>query len=183
MKCKRSNWKSVSPGSDNCWSDKPSSDPGMISVTRFGHTCHLPFNGSHFPLKWAHARLEVPDVTPDPVFSRTLRGVVGVVSCVGVVVVGGVRVVLATSFQHRQPVREIWAHTWWRHQMETFSALLGHLCGEFTGHRWIPCTEASDAQLWGFSLICAWINGWVNNRGAGDLRRHRAHYDVTVMIY
>ena len=32
-----------------------------------------------------------------------------------------------------------------------------------------------------FSLICAWINGWVNNRVAGDLRRHRAHYDVTVM--
>ena len=32
-----------------------------------------------------------------------------------------------------------------------------------------------------FSLICAWINGWVNNRGAGDLRRNRAHYDVTAM--
>ena len=28
------------------------------------------------------------------------------------------------------------------------------------------------------TLICAWINAWVNNRGAGDLRRHRAHYDV-----
>ena len=32
-----------------------------------------------------------------------------------------------------------------------------------------------------FSLICAWINGWVNNREAGDLRRHRGHYDVNVM--
>ena len=32
-----------------------------------------------------------------------------------------------------------------------------------------------------FSLICAWINGWVNNREAGDLRRHGAHYDVIVM--
>ena len=32
-----------------------------------------------------------------------------------------------------------------------------------------------------FSLICAWINGWVNNREAGDLRLFRAHYDVTVM--
>ena len=38
------------------------------------------------------------------------------------------------------------------------------LCGEFTGHRWMP-----------------WINGWVNNGEAGDLRRHRAHYDITVM--
>ena len=32
-----------------------------------------------------------------------------------------------------------------------------------------------------FSLICAWMNGCVNNRMAGDLRRHCAHYDVTVM--
>ena len=34
-----------------------------------------------------------------------------------------------------------------------------------------------------FSLNCAWINGWVNNREAGDLRRHRAHYDVTAMLW
>ena len=33
-----------------------------------------------------------------------------------------------------------------------------------------------------FSLICVWINGWVNNLEAGDLRRYRAHYDVTVML-
>ena len=32
-----------------------------------------------------------------------------------------------------------------------------------------------------FSLICARTNGWVNNRNADDLGRHRAHYDVTVM--
>ena len=32
-----------------------------------------------------------------------------------------------------------------------------------------------------FSLICAWTNGWVNNRDAGDLGRHRSHYDVTIM--
>ena len=51
----------------------------------------------------------------------------------------------------------------------------GPSCGEFTG----------DKGLWGgalmFSLICAWINGWLNNREAGDLRRHRDQYDVTVM--
>ena len=34
-----------------------------------------------------------------------------------------------------------------------------------------------------FSLICAWINGWVNNRGGGNLRRHRAQSDVIVMRY
>ena len=32
-----------------------------------------------------------------------------------------------------------------------------------------------------FSSICTWINGWVNNREAGDLRRNRADYDVIVM--
>ena len=26
----------------------------------------------------------------------------------------------------------------------------GHLCGEFTGPRWIPHTKASDAELWCF---------------------------------
>ena len=53
--------------------------------------------------------------------------------------------------------------SWWRHQVETFSALLALLCGEFTGHRWIPFTKA------------------MNNRDAGDLGRYRAYYDVTVI--
>ena len=34
-----------------------------------------------------------------------------------------------------------------------------------------------------FSLICAWMHGWVNNREAGDLRRQRAHYDFIVMWF
>ena len=34
-----------------------------------------------------------------------------------------------------------------------------------------------------FSMICISINGWVNNREAGDFRRHHAHYDVTVMLF
>ena len=55
------------------------------------------------------------------------------------------------------------------------------LCGEFTGHRWIPSTKAGDAELWCFLWSAPWINGWVNNREAGDLRRHRAHYDAIVM--
>ena len=32
-----------------------------------------------------------------------------------------------------------------------------------------------------FSLICIWINDWVNNREAGDLRRYCTHYDVIVI--
>ena len=34
-----------------------------------------------------------------------------------------------------------------------------------------------------FSFICVWINDWVNNRKAGDLKHHRGHYDVKVMVY
>ena len=56
------------------------------------------------------------------------------------------------------------------------------VCGAFTGHRWISCSKASDVELSMFSLICIWTNRWVNYRDAGDLRRHRAHYDVTVMM-
>ena len=33
-----------------------------------------------------------------------------------------------------------------------------------------------------FSLICAWRNGWVNNREVGDLRRYRVHHDVIVIL-
>ena len=33
-----------------------------------------------------------------------------------------------------------------------------------------------------FSLICAGRNGWVDNWDAGDLRRHLAHFDVTVIV-
>ena len=64
--------------------------------------------------------------------------------------------------------------------METLSALLAILRGI---HR-SPVNSAHKGQWRGalmFSLICVWINGWVNNREAGDLRRDRAHYDVIVM--
>ena len=65
--------------------------------------------------------------------------------------------------------------------METFSALVAHCEGnspvtvEFPSQR--PVTRSLR-----FSLICAWINAWVNNCEAGDLRSHRAHY-VIVMWY
>ena len=66
--------------------------------------------------------------------------------------------------------------TLWRHQMETFSALLALCAGKS------PVTGEFPSQSpVMFSLICAWINGWINNHEAGDLRRHRAHYDVTVV--
>ena len=57
----------------------------------------------------------------------------------------------------------------------------GTLSREFTGDRWIPLTKSSDADLTVFSSICARTNG-VNNGYASDLRHHRTHYDVTVMV-
>ena len=50
-------------------------------------------------------------------------------------------------------------------------------------HRW-PVKSPLKGQWRGalmFPLICAWTNSWVNNRDAGDLRHHRAHYNVTIM--
>ena len=51
-------------------------------------------------------------------------------------------------------------------------------------HRW-PVNSPHRGQWRGalmFSFICARIKGWVNNREAGDLRRHHAHYDVIVIM-
>ena len=71
-------------------------------------------------------------------------------------------------------------YTWWRHQMETFSALLA-ICA---GIHQSPVNSPHKGQWRGalmFSLICVWINGWVNNREAGELRCYRVHCDITVM--
>ena len=64
--------------------------------------------------------------------------------------------------------------------METFCALLA-LCA---GNSPVYGNSPHKGQWCGalmFSFICAWINHWVNNREAGDLRRHHTHYDVNVM--
>ena len=67
----------------------------------------------------------------------------------------------------------------WRHQMETFSALLALYVGNSPVTGEFPHKGQWRGALI-FSLICVWTNGWVNNRNFGDFRRHRAHYDVTV---
>ena len=52
-------------------------------------------------------------------------------------------------------------------------------CGELTGHRWIHLRPVRHSFI--FSLICAWINTWVNSHEAGNLSRHRAHCDVSAI--
>ena len=54
------------------------------------------------------------------------------------------------------------------------------------GIPWSPVNSPHKGQWRGafmLSLICTRINGWVNNREAGDLRRYPAHYDVNVMCH
>ena len=64
--------------------------------------------------------------------------------------------------------------------MEIFSALLAICAGNSPVTGEFPHKGQWRGALM-FSLICTSINGWVNNREAVDLRRHRAHYDVTVI--
>ena len=101
--------------------------------------------------------------------------------------------------------------TWWHHDMETLATLLAlcggkplvtvgipsqcgsgkHHCNlddvikwEHFSRYWSPVNSPHKCQWCGalmFALICAWINGWANNRDIADLRCHHAHYDVTVM--
>ena len=65
----------------------------------------------------------------------------------------------------------------WR-QKEKFSALLA-LCA---GNSPVTGEFPSQRPALMFSLICALHTRLSNNRGAGDLRRHCAHYDVIVML-
>ena len=58
----------------------------------------------------------------------------------------------------------------------------GPLWGEFAGRRLIPRKKGQWHGALMFPLICAWTNTWANNEDAGDLRRHRVHCDVIVMM-
>ena len=97
---------------------------------------------------------------------------------------------------------------WKQNLIKTFNALLSSCsslkCATFIRHDYVikwrhlpphwpfvwgihrSLVNSPHKGLWRgslmFSLICAWINDWVNNREACDLRRHRAHCDVIVMI-
>ena len=60
--------------------------------------------------------------------------------------------------------------------METFSALLALCVGNSVNS---PHKGQWRGALM-FALIYAWINGLVNSRETGDLRRHRENHDFTV---
>ena len=85
-----------------------------------------------------------------------------------------------SRFRHKKPGNRSDWYSWWRHQMETIPRYwpLGrgiHRSPENSPHK----GKWRGALM--FSLICAWTNGWANIRDAGDLRRRRTNYGITVM--
>ena len=95
---------------------------------------------------------------------------------------------LCMASLHKKPLttdssfRRKWLHrkkkkSWWRQHLSRYWPFVRGI------HR-LPVDSSHKGQ-WRralvFPLICAWTNGWANNRDADDLRRHRAHYDANVM--
>ena len=83
---------------------------------------------------------------------------------------------------HQTASQAVELFSWWRHQMETFSALLANYARNSPVLVNYPHKGQWRRALM-FSLMCVWINGWVNKRDFGDLIHHRAHYDVIVMLW
>ena len=70
---------------------------------------------------------------------------------------------------------------WWRHQMETFSALLA-ICA---GNSPVPGefhTQRPVMRIFDVFFDLRPNNDWANNGEAGDLRRRRTYYDVSLML-
>ena len=60
--------------------------------------------------------------------------------------------------------------TWWRNQVEIFSALLDICAGNSPASGEFPAQRPVTRSFEVFFDLCQ-INGWENNREAGDLRR------------
>ena len=71
--------------------------------------------------------------------------------------------------------------SWWRHQMETFSALLTLCMTNPSVTRGFPSQRPVTRNCHVFFDLRL-KKRWTNNRHTVDLRRHRPHYDVTVLI-
>ena len=89
---------------------------------------------------------------------------------------------LRSSFSLADNRMDLWCFFMMTSSNGSIFRVTGHLCEEFTGPGLVNSTHKGQWRgALMFPLMCAWINGWVNNRKTGDLRRHRAHYDVIVM--
>ena len=148
-----------------------------LSIRMFGWWDVLQFSETYYIFKFSHLRYEPP--TAFPVVHATWWALLELLS--------RHPNTLATLMQvTRDPVRWIFlVLRVWRFSKikmtspnENIFRTTGPMCGKSIGHRWIPLTKASDAELWCF----LWSLPWIKNREADDLRRHRTHYDVIVML-
>ena len=72
------------------------------------------------------------------------------------------------------------------HMMTSSNGNISALLALCAGNQPVPVNSPHRGQWRGalmFSMICVWINAWVNSREASDLSRHRGHYDVIVMMH
>ena len=86
-----------------------------------------------------------------------------------------VRVCVREMYLDWNLLLEDWASSWWRHQIETFSALVALCAGNslVTGE-----FHAQKTVTWSWDVV---FDMRLNKREAGDLKRHRAHYDVIIV--
>ena len=56
----------------------------------------------------------------------------------------------SNDYPWNRPAVQTWKETWWRHQMETFSALLAICAGNSPVPGEFPAQRAGDAELWCF---------------------------------
>ena len=99
--------------------------------------------------------------------------------------ISGMHCISLVSNSSLQSVRP--CASWWLYcyMMTSSNGNISALLAPCAGNSPVPVNSPHKGQ-WGralmFSLICVWINSWVNSHEAGDLRRYRAHYDVIIMM-
>ena len=127
-----------------------------VQIIKIAVVCHDDIiNGKHFPRYWPFVRV----IHRSPVDFRHK---------------GQWRGALTFSLTFADQTVE-------EHQWETFSALLALCEGNPPVTSGLPSQRLMARSFDVFYDLC-WTNGGANNRSAGDLRRHRTRYGVTVMV-
>ena len=79
------------------------------------------------------------------------------------------------TYKNHSLYHHLFGLTWWCHKIETFYWPF------VRGSHRSPMNKGQWRRALMVSLNNAWTNNWANNADAGDLRHHRAHYDVIEM--
>ena len=136
--------------------------------------CGCPETDSRIITDWSYGLLQtLSRLNHNPIIYATRPGIPAQITPY-------VTKILPMDFQHKGPVIQIQYHDdviKWKHFPRYWPFVWGI-------HR-LPVNSPHKGQWRGtlmFSLICTWINDWVNNGEACDLRGHRANYDIIIMM-